>query len=147
MRCLTYHVAYCTIPYRVEFVGSLYFEPFEGSQNIVDFYKAKAWKTYKTKSKDGRTQTTIILYFESQDALLNALEKPSSHKINRTSTPSKKKKEDSKQPAKADKKKNRKEKKKDRKKSKSHNGGNNTSRRFGVIEGDVRPVNERCRWM
>ncbi|GBC10870.1 hypothetical protein RclHR1_09980004 [Rhizophagus clarus] len=44
--------------------------PYDGGKSIVDFYRAKAWKTYKTKSKEGKITTTIILYFDSQDALL-----------------------------------------------------------------------------
>ncbi|GBC06363.1 hypothetical protein RclHR1_00680007 [Rhizophagus clarus] len=75
-------------------------------KSIVDYHKAKLWKIYKTKSKDGKVKMTIILYFESQDALLLALEKKSKQgkKLIRTSTPSKKKKKVS-EPTKVDKKK------------------------------------------
>jgi hypothetical protein len=57
-------------------------------QNVIDFYKAKTWKRFKTKGKDGEEITTVILYFASQDNLLDALAKKCDTNLVRSSTPS-----------------------------------------------------------
>jgi hypothetical protein len=53
----------------------------ENNLNLIDFYRAKSWKLYKSKGTDGSEKTTIILYFASQDTLLDALAKPGHIKL------------------------------------------------------------------
>jgi hypothetical protein len=53
----------------------------ENDKNIIDFFRAKSWKLYKSKGTDGSEKTTIILYFASQDTLLDALAKQGQYKL------------------------------------------------------------------
>jgi hypothetical protein len=65
----------------------------ENNQNIIDFFRAKSWKLYKSKGTDGSEKTTIILYFASQDTLLDALAKHGQYKLARLTTSPKKRKD------------------------------------------------------
>jgi hypothetical protein len=65
----------------------------DNEKNMIDFFRAKSWKLYKSKGTDGSEKTTIILYFASQDTLLDALAKPGQYKLVRSITPPKKRKE------------------------------------------------------
>jgi hypothetical protein len=91
----------------------------ENNQNIIDFFRAKLWKLYKSKGTDGSEKTTIILYFASQDTLLYALAKQGQYKLARLTTPPKKHKDSAPSSSSKDPKKMQKEKKKARSKTPS----------------------------
>lgn len=137
-----------TVPIRDD--RTFFSDIYEKDQTIMEYYNAKFCKRIRKRENEGLINQTFILYFDSQDTLLNALEKKPGNgaKLSKSSTPIAKKKE--KKSSKSDKKgkKDTKEKKKDRKKpAKSKKPGDKQSRSFAqkllkiLIEGfdlDVR---------
>jgi hypothetical protein len=43
------------------------------NKTVLELFKAKAWKIYKSKNKEGEVSMMIIFYFSSQNLLLDVL--------------------------------------------------------------------------
>jgi hypothetical protein len=75
------------------------------NKTVLELLKAKAWKIYKSKNKEGEVCTTLILYFSSQNLLLDALSFPDLKEyLVQSSTPAKKQKQKQSAPSSSEKK-------------------------------------------